>query len=308
MHEPDQPSPNTAPTVSVVIATYNYGAFLPKALDSVLTQTFADYEIIVVNDGSTDNTDEVVKPYLEHPKVRYYKKANGGQATAKNLGISKAKGEYVAFLDADDFWLPEKLERQLKLFRENPAVGVVYSAIRTVGPEGEEVPFEMPACVRGKILKRLYGNSFICFSSSMMRRELFEKYGVFDESFGMAIDYDLWLRLSLVTEFDFVPEPLVFFRLGHGQMSSNLDGRDYWARFIEKRFRESHPERVTPEMMKDCEFDRIYTRFRRFEKGAPLKALRAILQMARLRPWSRTPYRSLGRLIFVDMLSVVERK
>ena len=308
MHEPDRQSPNATPTVSVVVTCYNYARYLPTALDSVLGQTFSDYEVIVVNDGSTDNTDDVIKPYLEHPKVRYFKKANGGQATAKNLGIREARGEFIAFLDADDYWLPTKLEKQLELFRKNPAVGVVYSFIRQMGPEGREIPFEMPTCRRGSILTNLYGCGFICFSSSMVRREFFEQYGVFDESLGMAIDYDLWLRLSTVTEFDFVPEALVYFRVGHGQMSSNVEGREYWARFIEKRFRESHPRLVTPEMIKECEFGRVYTRFRRFEKKAPLKAFRAILEMACRRPWSRTPYRSLGRLIFVDVLSWVDRK
>jgi len=297
----------TPPIVSVVIATYNYASFLPTALESVLRQTFSEYEIIVVNDGSTDNTEEVIKPYLKHPKVRYYAKANGGQATAKNFGIRKSKGQYIAFLDADDLWAPEKLTKQVALFQTNPAIGVVYSSIGVVGPGGEEIPFEMPTCFRGRVLTHLYGGSFVSFSSTMVARELFEKQGVFDETLGMAIDYDLWLRLSLVTEFDFVPEVLSFCRVGHGQMSSNLDGRDYWARFIEKRFREDHPAVVTAEMVEHCEFDRLYTRFRRFEKVAPLKALRAIAGMARLRPWSRTPYRCLGRLILVDGLHLVHR-
>lgn len=187
-------------------------------------------------------------------------------------------------------------------------MGVVYSAIRLAGPRGQEFPFEMPPCFRGRILDRLYGNGFICFSSSTVRKELFEKYGVFDETLGMAIDYDLWLKLSTVTDFDFVPEALVFFRVGHGQMSSNQEGRDYWARLIEKRFRETHPGLVTTAMEENCAFERLYTRFRRFERKAPLEALRAILQMARLRPWSRTPYRSLGRLVLVDVLSLVDRK
>src|SRR5206468_1372234 len=104
------------PRVSVVIASYNHAAYLRIAGESVLGQTYRDYEIIVVNDGSTDDTDTVMQPYISHEKVRYYRKKNGGQASAKNYGIRAARGEHIAFLDADDFWEPTKLTNQAKLF------------------------------------------------------------------------------------------------------------------------------------------------------------------------------------------------
>ena len=241
------------PVVSVVIATYNYADYLPQAVDSALGQSFQDLEVIVVNDGSTDNTAEIVAPYRTHPKVQYFEKPNGGQASAKNLGIVKSRGTYIAFLDADDFWEPHKLDQQLDLFRRNPRVGVVYSGFRLVGPGGEPLSTENPPCYRGRVLRYLYGNNFVDFSSSVVRRDVMERYGMFDESIAMGIDYDLWLRLSGVTEFDYMPKPLVAIRVGHRQMSTNLNGRAYWARKIEARFRMDYPALVTRQMIRDCE-------------------------------------------------------
>src|SRR3954470_16999186 len=107
------------PRVSVVMATYNYAHYLPGALDSALAQTAGDLEVIVVDDGSTDNTPDVVGPYLADARVRYVRTANQGQPAAENVGIRLSRAPFVAFLDADDLWLPHKLEKQLQLFRDN---------------------------------------------------------------------------------------------------------------------------------------------------------------------------------------------
>src|SRR5262249_20149858 len=115
------------PAVSVVVATFNYGRYLAGALDSALAQTTSDLEIIVVDDGSTDETQLVIKPYLENPRIRYHGTDHRGQPAAKNVGVRLARASLVAFLDADDLWLPTKLEKQLALFSADPALAVVYS-------------------------------------------------------------------------------------------------------------------------------------------------------------------------------------
>ena len=296
------------PTFSVVISTYNYGQFLSQAIDSVLKQTFNDYEIIVVNDGSTDNTDEIIKSHLDNPKLRYYKKENGGQASAKNYGIRNARGIYIAFLDADDCWEADKLEKQLGLFKSHQdRVGVVFSHVHVIGPAGEHIPSENPSRYKGNVLYWLYGDNFICFSSSCVKRSLLQAHGMFDEALKMGIDYDLWLRLSLVTEFDYVPEPLVAYRTGHGQMSSSLEGRAYWAQLIEDRFEAEHPYAVTKTMKKRCQYEKAFTRFRNFEVRDKGMALRALLKMLVLSPLSIITYKSIVRFIVVNVIPTAKR-
>ncbi|MGH7146276.1 MAG: glycosyltransferase [Nitrospiraceae bacterium] len=294
--------------VSVVMATYNYGRYLPQAIESVLAQTYRDWELIVINDGSTDDTDEVMQPYALMANIRYYTKPNGGQASAKNFGIRLARGEYVAFLDADDWWHPTKLAKQVRLFENNDRVGVVYSGMRAVNSEGEELQFGKAKYFRGRVLEHLFGENFVPFSSSMVRRALLEKEGMFDESLEMGIDYDLWLRCSLVTEFDYVPESVVVIRWGHAQISSNAEGREYWARFIEERFRAKHPGRATAGMIRNRDYQRSYTRLQRSEGVDNRGALRAALSMVRLHPWSATSYIDVARVLMKEFLLGSNRK
>ncbi len=238
--------------VSVVIACYNYGAFLETSVESVLAQTHREVELIVVNDGSTDSTDQVMSQYTDRPLVRYVRQDNRGQAHAKNEGLRHATGDLVAFLDADDMWMPRKLERQVALFA-NPAVGVVYSGVGLVDQRGEPVPFEgmrgFLAPRRGRVTRWLVFDNFVPFSSAVIRRDVIETIGGFDERLRMGIDWDLWLRASRLTEFAYVDEPLLLYRVGHaGQMSRNWEERFKSADQIFERFRQSDPS-VVPERL-----------------------------------------------------------
>jgi glycosyltransferase involved in cell wall biosynthesis len=235
--------------ISVVITCYNYGKYLSGCLESVLDQTYRDIEIIIVNDGSTDDTDEVIKKYLSNPRVRYIKQRNAGQANAKNTGIRNASGEFVAFLDADDVWEKEKLEKQLRCF-DNAEVGVVYCRAKYLNEDGNFTDFEMTPYYlqprRGKVTEWFVFDNFVQFSSSIVRKECFERCGGFDEALKMGIDWDLWLRLSPVYQFDFVDEKLLYYRMGHaGQMSKNMDERYRCADRIIKNFLEKHPGYVS---------------------------------------------------------------
>ncbi len=212
------------PTVSVVITAYNYAQYLSGAIDSVLAQTYQDVEIIVVDDGSTDDTATIISPYLKDSRIQYIWKKNGGQASAKNRGIKEAKGKYIAFLDADDIWFPIKLERQIPLFL-NPRVGVAYSKMILIDKEGYEYPYNHSQFYRGNVLNRIFIDNFICFSSSIVRKECFEKVSSFNEDPPMSIDYDLWIRIACYYDFDFADTPLVKYRFGHGHMSDNIDKR-----------------------------------------------------------------------------------
>jgi glycosyltransferase involved in cell wall biosynthesis len=224
------------PAVSVVIATHNYGRYLGGALDSALAQTVRDFEIVVVDDGSTDDTPDAVRPYLRDPRVSYHRTERQGQPRAKNLGIRLSRAPLVAFLDADDVWLPAKLERQLPLFAADPDVGVVYSRRLLIDEQGWELEYVQPALHRGWVLPRIFRSNFVCFSSSIVRRRVFEDVGGFDEAIGLAIDYDLWLRVALRYKFDYVDAPLVKYRTGHASLSQRKCERIRTAQEIIRRF------------------------------------------------------------------------
>jgi glycosyltransferase involved in cell wall biosynthesis len=215
------------PLVSVVMAAKNYARFLPEAVESVVAQSFADWELLVIDDGSTDATPAAVRPYLADPRVRYFRADKLGQSRAKNLGIGLARGEFVAFLDADDAWGPTKLEKQLAVFRDNPDVGVVFCRRSLIDEKGTSIVRQagMPAPPkppRGRVLPAMFVQNFVCFSSAVVRREVFSHVGRFDPQWDLAIDFDLWLRVARRHGFDFVDEELVRYRTGHGNLSKKL--------------------------------------------------------------------------------------
>jgi glycosyltransferase involved in cell wall biosynthesis len=213
------------PLVSVVIATYNMSEYLPLAVRSALDQTYQNIEVLIVDDGSTDDTRKVVQPLLDDPRVRYLFQENKGQAAAKNHGIRESRGDYVAFLDADDMWAPEKLQLQIPLFLRTESVGVVYSRVLYIDESGKELRVADNELFRGRVSGPLLIRNFIGFGTSVVRRECFDRLGVLKEHVRMGIDYDLWLRFSTRYEFDYVDCPLLHYRVWAGQMSNNCRGR-----------------------------------------------------------------------------------
>jgi glycosyltransferase involved in cell wall biosynthesis len=215
----------TSPAVSVVVPAYNYARFLPGALASVLGQTWRDFELLVIDDGSTDDTSRVVRPYLADPRVHYQRIDRGGPSRARNVGISRARAPLVAFLDADDMWLAAKLARQLPLFRQEPRPGIVYTRRGLINEAGHDLVSWEPAPQRGAVLEALLHGNFICLSSCMIDRHVFDRVGLFDEALSQAEDYDLWLRAAPHFVFDFVDEPLVRYRIGHASLTCRLEER-----------------------------------------------------------------------------------
>lgn len=239
--------------VSVVITCYKYAHFLANALNSVLSQTHRNLEAIVVNDGSPDNTDEVMQPFLSDPRVVYIKQENAGQAVAKNNGIRRASGEFIAFLDADDGWEFDKLEKQLKLFRD-PKVGVVYSRVRHMDENGDPLTLperDLMQPRRGNITEHLFRDNLVPFCAALVRRACFDKVGLMDTSFRMGIDWDLWLRMSVHYHFDYVDEPLLIYRVGHsGQMSKNYAVREQDTMRIMEQFIAANPKLLPKELVR----------------------------------------------------------
>lgn len=207
------------PTVSVIIPTYNSAHYVVEAVESVLAQTWQDFEILVIDDGSTDETEQVMRRY-ETP-VRYIRQPNGGVAVARNRGIAESKGKYVAFLDADDTWLPHKLERQIETLQRHPQYRACYSALSIV--DADLHPLGINRSQRqGSALEDLLtrGNVIATPSSVLCERSLFD-VGGFDPKLSQCADWDMWVRLAAQTEFLYLDEPLVTYRQHGTNMSRN---------------------------------------------------------------------------------------
>lgn len=225
-----------SPTVSVVIATYNYGRYLGGALASALGQTLDDLEVIIVDDGSTDDTASVAASFRGDPRVRYYRVDHLGQPAAKNVGIRLAQAPLIAFLDADDVWLPTKLEQQVKLFADDPDLGVVFARTQLIDSQGRRLEKEQPPLPRGNVLDEMFRQNFVCFSTALTRADVLHRVGLFDETLALAIDYDLWLRVARDYRFDYVDEELVQYRTGHGSLSRRQEERLLTVQRIMDRF------------------------------------------------------------------------
>lgn len=215
------------PKVSVIIPVYNRAHLLPRAVNSVLNQTYQDFEIIVVDDGSTDNVKEVIeKMQKKNEKIRYIRhEKNKGGGAARNTGIEAAKGQYIAFQDSDDEWLPEKLEKQIKAFESvSSTVGVVYSKCLRL-KEGKKIyaPFSWVKQKEGDIHKEFLKGNFINTPMIIVRKECFKKAGKFDETLPRLQDWELALRLSKYYHFKYIDELLSIAHTTTDSISMNQD-------------------------------------------------------------------------------------
>ena len=205
-------------TVSVIIPTYNSGATIIQALESIFNQTYSDWEIIVVDDGSTDSTREILQPFIDEGKILYILQKNQGCGVARNQGIKISKGSYIAFLDADDYWHAEKLTRQLDVFRAHPKCVVCYTDPYLVDMYSnliwETMRTELGTPRSGNLLWCLPFRNIITLSSAIVPRWAFEKVEGFTEEYElmMVADYDLWLKLAPLGEFQAIATPLSFYR------------------------------------------------------------------------------------------------
>ena len=184
-----------SPTVSVILPTYNRASLLPRAVESVLSQTFSNWELFIVDDGSTDETPAVVRSYLADPRIHFLKKKHEGSAgKSRNAGMRLAKGKYVAFLDDDDLFLPEKLKRQVAWMDAHPAVGLLYSLIQVVDTEMN--PLKVVPENPERSFLELFRENFIQVPTVLARRRCFDRVGFFDESLPGSEDYFLWLKIA----------------------------------------------------------------------------------------------------------------
>jgi glycosyltransferase involved in cell wall biosynthesis len=243
------------PKVSVVIPAYNAEEYLTETIRSVFAQTYRDYEIIAVDDGSTDNTLRALRRF--EPRIKVLTKPNGGPASARNLAINNSTGEYIAFLDSDDIWIRDKLEEQVAFLDKNTEMGLLFGeALMFVDEKGEKK-------IQGKIgytgdpgfCQLLYGD-FIPNSTVIIRRSCVDKIGLLNESKELiaAEDYEYWMRIAKVFPIAGIPRPLVYYRIREGNLMG--DGRN-----IDKGLNLAlnvinEVEKLFPRMWEECGTDR----------------------------------------------------
>ena len=211
------------PKVSVLIPAYNAMEFLPETISSILNQTYQDFEIIIVNDGSLDHIESWAKQQSDS-RIQLISQSNKGLASARNMGLANARGEYIAFLDADDLWLPAKLEKQVQILDDNWDIGLVYTWISLIDEQGKPQGKLRKNYAQGNVWLELTTHNIVeCGSVALVRRECFNKVGLFDINlpFSCSEDWDMWLRIAAYYKFGLVREPLVYYRCH----SNNLSGR-----------------------------------------------------------------------------------
>ncbi|MBN1349305.1 glycosyltransferase [candidate division KSB1 bacterium] len=196
------------PRVSIIIPTYNRASFLPQAIQSVLKQTFKDFELIVIDDASDDSTPQVLAQFSK--KLTAYRlPENRGVSAARNLGIERAQGEYIAFLDSDDQWKPEKLQTQMLWIQRNPEINACYTDEIWIRNGVRINPGKRYTKYDGWFLEKMLPLCFINPSSVLINREVFDEVGVFDESLPACEDYDLWLRINVRYPITLIPQKLI---------------------------------------------------------------------------------------------------
>lgn len=212
-----------SPTISAAMRVYNAEEYVGQSLTAILSQTRPPDEVVVVDDGSTDGTANELERF--RGDIRLIRQTNTGYARAFNRSFSEARGDYIANCDADDIWEPEKLERQVEALLTHPEIDIAVSGVRFFGlTEGPRVTYDHAGVLEpGELARRLYRANFVCSSSILIRRRLYEQVGPFRDSAAPAEDYDYWLRaLAAGAVFFYDPSVLVRYRAHAQQVSSNL--------------------------------------------------------------------------------------
>ncbi|MDL2122790.1 MAG: glycosyltransferase [Deltaproteobacteria bacterium] len=242
------------PLVSVIIPTYNRGWTLKDAIDSVLAQDFTDFELIVVDDGSTDNTQDILSSYKKDIVV--LRQDNKGVSSARNKGIVSASGQFIAFLDSDDLWLSQKLSTQVDFFNANPDALICQTEEKWIRNGIRVNPKKRHKKLSGDIFNPSLYLCLVSPSAVMIKRSLFEKTGMFDESFPACEDYDMWLRVSCRYPVYLINTPLIKKRGGHDDQLSRSPGLDRYRiqslkKIIESNLLTDEQEKAAIKVMKE---------------------------------------------------------
>ncbi len=228
--------------VSVIIPTYNRASFVKEAIESVLNQDYSEFELIIIDDGSTDDTKEVIESFKG--KLKYFYQSHKGVSSARNAGLELAQGNFIAFLDSDDLWKKEKLKAQMEFIKSHPKIKVCYTEEIWIRKGVRVNPKKKHKKYSGWIFDKVVPICLLSLSSALFRREIFEEVGLFDETLPVCEDYDLGLRIACKYPIHLIKEPLIIKRGGHPDQLS----KKYWGM---DRFRVQALEKILKENLSD---------------------------------------------------------
>lgn len=234
-----KPKSIIVPEVTVIIPTYNRAILIRESLTSVFAQTHRNFEIIVVDDGSTDDTAVVLRPLAERGLIRYIYQQNRGESAARNNGIVEAKGRYIAFLDSDDLFEPGKLEVQVKYLQDHPEFGLVHSGFIKFDNAGNDLGYRNSSWFSGRVYPKilLYWTNLMAVDTVLVPKNVFDIVGMFDESLHIGPDLDMWRRIARKYPFGFINKSLARVRVHDGNMSGDkMRGTEGLIKYLEKAF------------------------------------------------------------------------
>lgn len=290
----------THPLVSIITPTYNRVDYIIQAIESVLAQTYPYFEMIIVDDGSTDNTKSVIEPFLQDARISYFYQENQRQSVARNKGLDVANGDYICFLDSDNYWFSDKLEKSFAAFSTNPEADIVYGDIVTVDEQGQEMTRDNMPRYSGKITRFLLRDNYVSMNTAMVRKKCFEEMGGLDPSCEVADDYEMWLRFSAKFTYLYISEYLTYYRVMKDQISSNKDKRFKFNEQIVRNFQKRFPDVVNSAIF--CEgWCHFYTRKGRCyaQQGQLCIAWKSYFKALQNKPFSIVPWRALARLVIL---------
>lgn len=292
-------STTSFPLISIIIATYNRQKFIVEAVQSALNQTYDNIEVIIVDDGSTDNSRSVIdQAFGADSRVSYYYQKNNKRPSAFNHGLQFANGDYIAILDSDNRWLPQRLELGYNELTKNPEYDVSYGDIITIDEHGKEVSRKNMKRYSGKITNQLIKDNFVTINTALIPRKCFDEMGPMDVQRERADDYELWLRLSTAYCFLYIPEFMTEYRVMVDQISSDKTRRFDANLSIISDFRKRFPQALTEKEF-DTGFAAFHLRKARYlaSTGSRKDALREIIQAVRLRPLAYNTWRGLAAVL-----------
>jgi glycosyltransferase involved in cell wall biosynthesis len=226
--------------VSIITAVYNGEKYIAQTIESVLQQTYDNWEMIIIDDGSTDKSKMIIEEYLGDNRIRYVYQDNMGALSSRNSGLAFAAGEYVAVLDQDDIWIPNKLKKQIEILKNNPAIGIVYSGIQRIDESGNKLDTAIVKDICDDPFMHLLFKNYITFSSVLIRRSALNEH-LIDKRFNQIGDAYLYLSLAVKEyNFGFVEEPMVLYRIHQNSLSRSINN-----------LKEAHSEQLT--MLKEFE-------------------------------------------------------